>query len=233
MKKIATISLLSVLLTSCVLIPKETVTLSQTIGYDLQQLHSSHYSMAEMQFKQIEENIDRFINDVYSPFIINMVLKSQLESYKSGDTTSLYYVIETAGKSEKKEDTEEALQIMMEFTEAANKKIALKREELMQPILSQKKLILDSINSSYRNTIYANTTLTAYLESARKVKESQNKALSLIKLDGIDSEYTRNVFELSSFVDNTLKQFENIDMKSDNAIKQIDELINNFKNNVK
>ena len=189
--------------------------------------------MAEMQFKQIEENIDRFINDVYSPFIINMVLKSQLESYKSGDTTSLYYVIETAGKSEKKEDTEEALQIMMEFTEAANKKIALKREELMQPILSQKKLILDSINSSYRNTIYANTTLTAYLESARKVKESQNKALSLIKLDGIDSEYTRNVFELSSFVDNTLKQFENIDMKSDNAIKQIDELINNFKNNVK
>lgn len=52
-----------------------------------------------------------------------MVLKSQLESYKSGDTTSLYYVIETAGKSEKKEDTEEALQIMMEFTEAANKRL--------------------------------------------------------------------------------------------------------------
>ena len=55
-------------------------------------------------------------------------------------------------------------------------------------------------------TIYANATLTAFLESARKVKESQSEALSIVGFGGLDNTITHKLVELSEFIDSAIKK---------------------------
>lgn len=225
MKHLFKIFLFLLFLSSCASLPKETVTLSKTIGKDLQALHNSHCATIKMYYGQIEDKINSFIEDVYSPFTIRHVLKSELDKYRKGET-SLYKVIENARESG---DSEEALNIMLEFTEAANQQISAKKNELLVPIWKQKDEILAEIDRSYGNMIYANATLTAFLESARKVKESQSEALSRIGLGGLDNTVTDKLVELSGFMDIALKRASDIDVKSDNAQREIEEIVNKVK----
>lgn len=209
-------------------IPKETVTLSKTIGSDLQILHDSHRNMVQLYYNGIKLNINTFIDDVYAPFIIHHVLEVELNKHKRGES-SIYGIIENAGKKGGKDETEEALNVMLEFQEAANQQINAKKAELLSPILQQEREILSAIDQSYQNTIYANTTLTTYLVSVRKVKESQNEALSFVGLNGLDTTVTNQLVELSGFIDMILEKGEKINIKSDEAQQQIEDIVNKIK----
>ena len=220
----------SFLLTSCAVIPKETVTLSKTVGEDLLVLHQSHRAAIEILFNRIENDINTFIDNTYSPYIIHTVLQDELNRYKIGDSTSLYGIIVNAGMNNTKEATDEAVGIMLEFTEAAKNQIESKREELLVPIIKQKNEIMGNIDSSYQNVIYANSTLTAYLESTRRLKESQGNIISGLGLDGLDDSFTEKLLELSDFMDEAIKVGNTIDTKSDEAQQKIDEIIAKIKN---
>lgn len=218
----------SLLMASCASIPKETIILSKTIGTDIQTMHDSHRNIVQLYYSCIRANINTFIDDIYSPFIIHHVLESELEKYKKCES-SLYGIIELAGKTGGKDETEEALNVMMEFQEAANREITMKKDELLSPILNQEREILSIIDQSYQNTIYANTTLTAYLVSANKVKESQSEALSIVGFKGVDTTVTNKLVELSAFIDIALEKGEKIDIKSDEARQQIEDIVNKIK----
>lgn len=226
--KILGFTLLILLFGSCASIPKETVTLSKTIGADLQILHNSHRNMIQMYYQGIKSNINTFIDDVYSPFIIHYVLKDELEKYKTGES-SLYGIIEIAGKVNGKEESEDALNVMLEFQKAAYNQIKAKRDELLNPIIHQEKEMLQVIDLSYQNTIYANSTLTAYLTSLRKIKESQNEVLSIIGMEGMDTSVTNTLVELSGIIGVALEKGGEIDIKSDEAYQQIEDIINKIK----
>ena len=103
MKKIVFL-LIMFSVSACVAIPKETATLSQTLGTDLKVLHNTHRNMVTLYFEKIKNEINSFVNDVYSPFIINYVLKSDLKNYQEGNP-SLFGAIEIAGKKEGKEES--------------------------------------------------------------------------------------------------------------------------------
>ena len=216
------------LMVSCASIPKETVTLSKMIGSDLQVLHDSHRNIVQLYYNGIKLNVNALIDDVYAPFVIHHVLEAELNKHQKGEP-SIYSIIESAGKTGGKGETEEALNVMLEFQEAANKQINVKRNELISPILQQEREILSSIDQSYQNTIYANATLTAYLVSIRKVKESQNEALSIVGLNGLDATVTNRLVELSGFVDMALEKGETIDIKSNEAQQQIEDIVNKIK----
>lgn len=226
--KILTVIFSSLLLVSCASIPKETVILSKTIGSDLQILHDSHRNMVQLYYDRIKLNINTFIDDVYAPFVIHHVLEVELNKYKGGES-SIYGIIENAEKKGGKDETEEALNIMLEFQEAANQQINEKKNELLSPILQQEREILSAIDQSYQNTIYANTTLTTYLVSVRKIKESQNEALSIVGLNGLDTTVTSRLVELSGFIDMVLEKGEKINIKSNEAQQQIEDIVNKIK----
>lgn len=226
--KILTVIFSSLLLVSCASIPKETVILSKTIGSDLQILHDSHRNMVQLYYDGIKLNINTFIDDVYAPFVIHHVLEVELNKYKGGES-SIYGIIENAGKKGGKDETEEALNIMLEFQEAANQQINEKKNELLSPILQQEREILSAIDQSYQNTIYANTTLTTYLVSVRKINESQNEALSIVGLNGLDTTVTNRLVELSGFIDMVLEKGEKINIKSNEAQQQIEDIVNKIK----
>jgi hypothetical protein len=113
---------------------------------------------------------------------------------------------------------------MQDFLSAADSQIKKKREELMNPIVTQETQVLLKIDQSYQNAIYANSTITAYLSSIRKVKETQQEALSLIGLKGMDSIVTTRLLQLSEGVKEAIQKGKEIDTKSDDAMNQIKEI---------
>jgi hypothetical protein len=228
MKKIVFL-LIMFSVSACVAIPKETVTLSQTLGSDLKVLHDAHRNMINIHFEKIKNEINSFVNDVYSPFVINYVLKSDLKNYQEGNP-SLFGAIEIAGKKEGKEESQNALNEMSDFLDAARRRIEAKRNELISPIITQQNQVLQAVDQSYEHAIYANSTITGYLESIRKVKTAQEEALSMIGLGGADTLMTNNLVKLSDQLDIALKKGKEIDIKSDDAYNKFESIIKEIKN---
>jgi len=212
----------------CASIPKETVLLSQTIGKDLQVLHRSHQNMVEFHFRKIKTDIHTFVDDVYAPFVIHFVLNKELQSFKKGDA-SLYGTIEDAGQKEGQLESENAINAMADFQNAARKQIERKRNDLLSPIDKQEAEMVKAINQSYEQVSYANTTVTSYLKSLRKLKDTQDEALSVVGLDGIDSLITHSLVDLSDQVDLLVKKGKEIDVKSDKAYRQLEEISSKIK----
>lgn len=221
-------AVIATILTSCVSIPKETVSLSKVLGSDLVVLHNSHRGVIELYYEKIKDDINVFIDEVYSPFVIHYVLKIELEKYKKGEP-SLYTSIENAGKIGGKAETDEALTTMLEFQEAANVQIQSKRNELLNPIIKQEKEIINNINKSYENAIYANSTITSYLTSVRKLKESQQEALSIVGLEGTDTLVISSLVKVSELVKDAVAKGKEIDIKSDEAYSKMEEISTQIK----
>ena len=226
--KIIVILLTLALFVSCIRIPRETITLSQTIGSDLKILQKSHINIIELHFNKIKNDINKFIDDVYAPYVINYVLKIELKKYKDG-SPSLYGAIEAAGQKPSKEDSENALNKMSEFVDAARQQIEAKRLELITPIQNQESALIKAVNLSYENVMYANTTITAYLQSVRKVKDAQEEALSMIGLKGADSLTSNMLVNFSNQIDTAIKSAKEIDIKSDDAKNQLEAIIKKLK----
>ena len=81
--RIKSLILLLIVINSCVSLPKETVELSKILGKDLKILHNSHKSMIELHYSKIIDDITLFMDEIYAPFIINYVLKSELKKHKN------------------------------------------------------------------------------------------------------------------------------------------------------
>lgn len=219
---------MAIVLTSCVSIPKETVSLSKVLGRDLVVLHHSHRDVIKLYYGKIKNDINVFVDDVYSPFVIHYVLKIELDKYKKGEP-SLYGSIENAGKIGGKTETDEALTTMFEFQEAANAQIQAKRNELLDPIIKQEEEIISKINKAYENAIHANSTITSYLESVRKVRKSQQEALSMVGLQGADTIMTNSLIKVSKLVNDAVEMGKEIDIKSDEAYSKIEEISSQIK----
>jgi len=103
------------------------------------------------------------------------------------------------------------------------------RNYLLEPVLNTEAKILKSIDESYGNVIHANSTITGYLESIRKVKEAQQEALATIGLAGADTAISNNLIKISDLVDKAVKEGKKIDVKSDQALKEITAITNEIR----
>lgn len=215
-------------ITSCASIPKETVTLSQALGNDLMVLHQAHRNIAELHFRKIKDNINSFVDDTYAPFVIQFVLNKELQAHQAGQP-SIYSTLEVVEKNGGKQEMDAAVKEMADFQEAAHKQIERKRNELLLPITSQEIEIIGAINQSYENAIYANSTITGYLQSVRKVKEAQQEALSAIGLKGADTLITNGLVQVSEKVNEAVRKGKEIDLKDKNAFQQLEEISNLIK----
>ncbi len=217
------------ILASCISVPRESVTLSKVLSSDLVALHNSHRQVTALYFGKIKDDINLFVDDVYSPFVIHYVLNVEMQRYRDGEA-SLFRSIENAVAIEGVAESEEALNTMFEFLQAANIQIQAMRNELLEPVLKQENEVIDAINKSYEQVINANYTITGYLESVRKVRESQQEALALAGLQGADSLISGSLLRVSELVNAAVKKGRQIDFRSDEAIVEIEEISNRIKN---
>ena len=213
---------------SCISVPKETVQLSSVIGTDLKVLENSHTTMVGLFYNEIMNNMNGFIEDVYAPFIINYVLKKELDSYHNSQP-SIFEAIEDAATKGGKANTEKAYNDMSDFLKAARTQIEKKRNELLVPIQKQRDSIILNIKISYGNTILASSSVTSYLQSISSLKESQNEVLSVIGLKGKTEELTNTLLKMSDVTKSLLTKGKEIDIKSDDAYNKMKTLTDEIK----
>jgi hypothetical protein len=191
------------------------------MGNDLATLHQAHINLAGLHFRKIKADINSFVDGTYAPFVIHFVLSKELQAFQSGEP-SLYTSLEAAGKEGGEKEAEKALKEMSDFQMAARKQIEKRRNELLSPVNSQEIEIISAINQSYENVVYANSTITGYLQSIRKVKEAQQEALSRIGLKGADSIVTRGLVNISERVNEVVEKGKEIDVMSADAFNQLE-----------
>ncbi|MBT6881556.1 MAG: hypothetical protein HOA34_04015 [Flavobacterium sp.] len=213
---------------SCISVPKQTVKLSSVIGTDLKVLENSHTTMVGLFYTEIINNINGFIEDVYAPFIINYVLKKELDSYHNSQP-SIFEAIEDAATKGGKANTEKAYNDTSDFLKAARTQIEKKRNELLVPIQKQRDSIILNIKISYGNTILASSSVTSYLQSISSLKESQNEVLSVIGLKGKTEELTNTLLKMSDVTKSLLTKGKEIDIKSDDAYNKMKTLTDEIK----
>lgn len=217
------------LITSCASVPPESITLSETIGKDIAELERSHLQLVDIHYKDLKGKINTYINEVYAPFIINYVLRDELTLYQSG-SPSLYTSITAAGESADSEVTSHALEEMTDFLEATRAQIDAKRAELLDPIEEQQIQLRSKIHTAYSNTLTANATLTAYLQSVRNVKDAQGRALTLIGLEGADEKVTDNLVRASDEISHLIEEAKKIDLKGEGVYQKFENISNQIKN---
>ena len=218
------------MLMSCVSIPNETITLSKTLGKDLKELKKSHVNTITIYYNGIESKTNRFIDEVYTPFIIQYVLEAEFDSYEDNDESIITDLKNASRPGAGKEETDKAIKGMVDFQKIATDRIAQKRKEVLQPIQEQKRQLLKTINQSYDNAIAANAMLTGYLESVKDVKDAQTEGLSIlgVERDKIDE----TMLKVSNKLDQAIIQGKKIDNKSDEAVDKFDKLIDKIKNSI-
>lgn len=217
---------------SCMSIPEETVLISQNLGNDLEVLHTSHRHLVQLHFNTMKENINEFVENVYAPFVIHFVLSAELEAQEMGEE-SIYTVLETAGRNRGKKEAEEALGEMRDFLMAARDQIEGKRTELLAPIVAQEIEVLTAVDQSYQNSIYANSAITGHLRSMRRVKTSQQEALAALGLKNADQFITTNLARLSNEISEAVEQGKKLDIKSEDAYKKIENVVDQIKKTIK
>lgn len=227
-KRIISLILIILIFTACVSIPKETVTLSRTLGNDLKVLQNSHQNLVHLYYGKIRSDIDSFVEQVYAPYIIHHTLKVDQTNFKAGNE-SLFGSIKIAGEKDGEKETRDAMQLMIEFQDAIRIDIEKERKELMDPIIKEEANIISAINQSYHQTIIANSTITEYLMSIRKIKDTQQQALSLTGVANLDSLITNSLIKVSEEVNSAVKIGKTIDIKSEDASVQLEKVKNQLK----
>ena len=219
---------LSTIVISCISIPKETVTLSKKMGESIKILQTAHLSTVDLLFKRMENDVNAFVDSVYAPYIIHFMLSAEIDKYNRKES-SLYGVIEAAGKNQGGKETAQALSDMSDFTSAVTEQVNEMRSEMLEPILTERSTVVNSVNQSYENLVHANSTITGYLESIRKVKDAEKEALNMIGLSNADSVATKALLNVADKVSDALGKAKDIDIKSDQAEKQFEEISKKIK----
>ncbi|MDO9399678.1 MAG: hypothetical protein Q7T79_03290 [bacterium] len=219
--------ILLITVVGCIAIPQETVSLSAAIGKDLREFKSSHEKMITLYYDKELSNIDKFIEEIYTPYIINYTIKVEMEEFESGNE-SLFGLMREAAENNSGKVSKDLLEYMQDYLQAAQNQIENKRISMTKPILEERSSLILSVNRSYDNAINGNAALTAHLKSIRKIKNAQSEALEMFHLNNIDSLISTTLVKTSEGIRKVLQKAKEIDVKSDDALKKINTISDEY-----
>lgn len=212
-----------VALAGCAEVPKEAVTLSVTVGSDLEELRRSHLAAVTTLFDRTKRDVNRFIDTVYKPALIKRFFEQPL----MGNQDPIAILRAELAR----DDAGDTLAIMEIIVEEVTDQIEEKRQELLAPIEEQERATLTAVNDAYANVLAGHAVVTAHLSSVRQVQEAQDQFLGdigLADLRGRINETTDSVSGVvSGLLDNTRRADQAVDTLDgaiDDAVKALNAL---------
>ena len=197
---------------ACAQVPKESVTLSATVGRDMAEMHRAHRELAVLYYDRMIQDINEFVDEKYVPFQIRETLK------KYGNT-----LIKAIQDGAKPDATGDAQKIVMGYLtiylEELRNNIEAYRKKLLDPIQKQKEAFLKELEESYRKIHYANSIVTGHLSSVVKVHETQDELLAEVKMEGLRSDIGGSLSEFAAQVTEFLAKAR----KSDETVSKLSE----------
>ena len=189
------------LLTGCAVVPKEAGTLANTVGRDLEEIHRSHRALAVEYFDLLENKVNRFIDEEYSPAFVRQFAG---EFDLAGKVTG---IIERAPQN--------LLPVMNGFVERAIRRIEKKRRTLLDPLQAQREQVLVEIDDSYRLVIAAHAVVAGHLASVSKVHEVQSQLLQGAGLGDLRQRIAKRTAKISDKVGDLIVKGQDADGKID------------------
>lgn len=181
----------------CVSIPKESVELSRAVSKDIEAYKSSHIGFVEMYFDKMEDDINDFVDQKISPAFINAMVNSDLRMAHE-NPQSLFATLARVQSDPSQTNTLEAVATIAEFQAAINQELESVRNELLAPVRQKRNEVVKYLTQSYDVTIDANSSVSAYLASAVKVKEKQDALFSYTGIAGLNDSIADRLASLSS-----------------------------------
>ncbi len=150
---------------SCATVPKEVVELSYRMGEDLQAVHSSYVALIRKHFDGLRSQTMAVLEDKWIPtFLEDFIQRGELVKSAKGPDPKIVL-----------EDVQDWASIAIEIIEA-------KKKELLDPINKDEEELLKAVNEAFNRLNLANATITAHLNSLRKVQEVQDETLKSLNL---------------------------------------------------
>ena len=182
---------LAISLVGCASIPKEVVELSYTVGQDLEAVHSSYRNLIEEHFESLREQAIYFLENTWIPhYIKDFIEEGELVKRAQGS------------------DPKIVLEDVQLWVEVAIEEIEAKKRELIDPIDRDEKELLKLVDEAFSRLIRANATITAHLNSIRKVKEVQDEALKALELKELRDKINNELISASKRAEEALEKLK-------------------------
>jgi hypothetical protein len=195
------------LVTACAQVPPEAVDLSTTVGRDLEEVHRAHRAIADRYFDLIENDINRFIDEVYGPAYVTAFAKDFKLDKK------VTQIVAQAPQN--------LLPVMTRFVDTAVGVIEEKRAEVLGPLKQQRRSVITQIDDAHRQIQAAQALVTGHLASVRRVHDMQNEMLKTAGLDGMREDIGKKTADMSDRVEGLIKEGE----KADGKIDEIEDVL--------
>ena len=228
------IILLSLIIVGCAQVPKESIELSTTIGRDLATVHKAHRKLAQILFAHMRGDINRFVEEVYTPYQIQYMMsedkKLATSSKPEDQKRSLLLAIKAAFESDAPpQSPDKALEGMSIVVRRLREKVESVRQEMLSYLDAQEAEVLDSIDRSYQQLHYANSIVTGHLSSVRKVHETQARLLDAM---GVDRDLRKEVGENLSKASDKIADLVKAAEKTDANLAETKETVQKIKDEI-
>lgn len=188
------LAVLTVSLLGCATVPKEVVELSYTVGQDLEALHLSYRTLMEVHFDGLRAQPVDFLEKRWIPaFLQDFMQSGQLIQIARGS------------------DSMQVQEDVQAWVEVAIETIEEKKRELLDPIDKDEKELLESVDEAFARVIRANATITAHLNSIRKVQEIRDDALRALNLNELRDRIDEGLASASQKAEAALEKFKELE----------------------
>ena len=182
---------------ACADIPQEAVTLSVTVGKDLEVVHQSHRALAEQYFARMKADIDSFIRETYQPFLVERTLTQPRKVPRADGSQIEVSVWEVLAAEVRKPGGGKIIDRMRSTVDGITKQVEAKRAEYRKPIEDQERDVLRAIDDTYSKLQNAQAIVTGHLASVRKVKQAQQELLEKAGLKDLRQKFIDRTAGLS------------------------------------
>lgn len=170
------------LLPGCANVPKEVVELSYTLGQDLAAVHESYSTLIDNHFEALRQQRLDYLNNEWKPvFLRKWVKQGRLLEVAQGHVVwsreDRAFVAPTPGQAEAQQ-----LDTLQVWAANAIDQLDKKQKALLEPLEQDERALQASVDDAFTRLDRANATITAHLNSLRKVREVQDEALQAMNL---------------------------------------------------
>ena len=212
-------------LSACALAPRESVELSTTVGQDVVSVRESHRELGQTLFGRMKGDVNRFVDEVYAPHQIQVVLASQRERQLQGGGNDIFSALEQALKRpEDSQAQKDVLDMMQAIVELLREDVEQFRADRLKPVLLREQQVMEEIETAYDRILRGNATVTAHLASIVKVHDVQDELLKSANLEALRVKTGTRLSEISTQVSEFVQKAERLDGSVDSATTKIQEL---------
>lgn len=213
-------AMLIAVVTGCSSVPKEVVELSYVMGEDLESMNVSYDKLIHSYFDNLRSQRRTYIDDVWYPrFLENWRDDGELVDIAKGKrifSEKTNDLINTPPGTDPKDN----LKTLNDWVNFALYAYEVKEEKLLKPLTDDEMKLRADVKQAFVQLTRANATITAHLNSLRKVQEVQNQVLKSLNVKDLRDKINATLIKTSSNAKDAFEKIKEADGKLDNLSSQ-------------